>query len=592
MTYTHDPSHTEQGSTEEYLAQQAQLGKLSLEISIALNRKKTLASMLSACTNAFVKHLDAAFARIWTLNEAENVLELQASSGMYTHLNGPHGRVPVGKFKIGLIAAEREAHLTNNVQDDPRVSNQEWATREGMIAFAGYPLLIGERLIGVMAMFARHPFNELALQTMMTIANGIALGIEQVEAREIIKRNQQRLTMAQRVGHIGTFEWNVQTNQIYWTPELEALYGLPAGSFEGKYENWRQRIHPEDVEAAETNLKNAVFTDSQHNAEFRVIWPDGSQHWMLGKGEVTQYDEQQRPLRMLGVNIDITQRKEDEERLATMMQDMQKLNATLEAQVEERTEVLRHLNAELQRSNQELQDFAYVASHDLQEPLRKIQAFGNLLEEEYGDVLEDGKAYLSRMRNAASRMRVLIDDLLTFSRVTTKAVPFIAIDLNEVVGQVIDDLSTRLQSTQGRIEADPLPIIDADGRQMYQMFQNLLSNALKFHQPGVPSVVRVSAEIQDDPASEATPPEKVCVIAVQDNGIGFDEKYLDRIFTVFQRLHGKSDYEGTGIGLAVVRKIVERHSGTITAKSSPGEGATFLISLPMTQQKMKEIEDL
>ncbi len=113
--------------------------------------------------------------------------------------------------------------------------------------------------------------------------------------------------------------------------------------------------------------------DSQHNAEFRVIWPDGSQHWMLGKGEVTQYDEQQRPLRMLGVNIDITQRKEDEERLATMMQDMQKLNATLEAQVEERTEVLRHLNAELQRSNQELQDFAYVASHDLQEPLRKFR---------------------------------------------------------------------------------------------------------------------------------------------------------------------------------------------------------------------------
>jgi PAS domain S-box-containing protein len=722
MTEVQSSSSNQDGFTST-ISDQVRLGALSLEISMILTREDELPPMLSACTNALVHHLEAAFARIWLLNEAENMLELQASSGMYTHLNGAHGRVPVGSFKIGRIAATKKAHLTNSVIGDPQVSAQAWAEQEGMVAFAGYPLLVGERLIGVMAMFARHTLNDATLQTMMAIANSIALGTErirllqreqnarieaeqahqrmhslfmqapalicvlqgpdhifefanpgyqqlihhrdiigkpvrkafpesvgnefvelldqiyhsgktfhgievpvqidrqntgvleesyfnfvyqpttnqdgqvdgilvhavevteQVHARETIKGSEQRLAMAQRVGHIGTFEWNIQTNQVYWTPNLEALYNLPPGSFEGKYENWRQRVHPDDIEAAERNLQEAISGGPPYNAEFRVLWPDNSIHWLLGKGEITHYDEKGLPLHMLGVNIDITERKEAEKALAT-------LNATLEAKVEERTEVLHHLNAELQRSNQELQEFAYVASHDLQEPLRKIQAFGNLLEEEYGSVLEDGKSYLNRMRNAAGRMRILIDDLLTFSRVTTQAVPFVPIDLNVLVSDVIDDLDSRLQTTKGHIETSHLPIIDADGRQMYQMFQNLLSNALKFHQIDLSPLVHISAEIQDNPSSETSPPEQLCVLSIQDNGIGFDEKYLDRIFTVFQRLHGKSNYEGTGIGLAVVRKIVERHNGTITAKSSPGLGATFLITLPMKQKRIKETDSL
>jgi light-regulated signal transduction histidine kinase (bacteriophytochrome) len=262
------------------------------------------------------------------------------------------------------------------------------------------------------------------------------------------------------------------------------------------------------------------------------------------------------------------------------LQQVQELNTNLEAIVVERTKVLTQLNTELERSNQELQDFAYVASHDLQEPLRKIQAFGNLLEEEYGESLGDGKTYLDRMRNAAGRMRVLIDDLLTFSRVTTKAQPFSLVNLNEVVEQVIDDLGPRIQEIHGIVEVGELPMIEADSQQMYHMFQNLLSNALKFHRTGVPPKVKVTA--QEQPAAETTefPATEQYLFAIEDNGIGFDEKYLDRIFTVFQRLHGRNQYEGTGIGLAVVRKIVERHGGTITAKSVIGEGATFLVTLP------------
>lgn len=273
---------------------------------------------------------------------------------------------------------------------------------------------------------------------------------------------------------------------------------------------------------------------------------------------------------------------------ARIYRQLQEFNANLEAMVAERTaaltastEALRQSNTELERSNQELQDFAYVASHDLQEPLRKIQAFGNLLEDEYGPILgEEGQTYLDRMRNAASRMQGLINDLLTFSRVTTKALPFSPVDLNLIAREVVIDLETLIQATHGKVTIEPLPTIEADPLQMRQMLQNLLSNALKFHKPGVPPVVNISAQAQVD----AQTGEELYLIAVKDNGIGFDEKYLDRIFTVFQRLHGRGEYEGTGIGLAVVRKIVARHGGTITARSSVGEGSTFLATLPVRQK--------
>jgi len=400
---------------------------------------------------------------------------------------------------------------------------------------------------------------------------------ELIQARKEVLAGQERLTLAQRVGRIGTFDWSIPQNHIIWTPELELLYGLQPGGFEGHYENWAKRLHPDDIQRTAENIATAIAGGPPYNAEFRVIWPDGTIHWLLGKGEISAYDAEGKPLKMIGVNIDITERKQAE-------QDLQELNAHLESLVTQRTETLNQLNIELRRSNQELQDFAYVASHDLQEPLRKIQAFGNLLEEEYGETLGGGRSYIQRMRNAASRMRVLIDDLLTFSRVTTRALPFSPVDLATIMRDVLDDLEPRLKSTHGTIEVGELPTVEADPRQMYQMFQNLLSNALKFHRPGIPPIVKVTVSNQTNTETG----EAYYLIQIEDNGIGFEEKYLDRIFTVFQRLHGKDEYEGTGIGLAVVRKIVERHGGTVTARSSVGQGATFLVTLPVTHHAEKE----
>jgi PAS domain S-box-containing protein len=243
----------------------------------------------------------------------------------------------------------------------------------------------------------------------------------------------------------------------------------------------------------------------------------------------------------------------------------------------------------LSRSNRELQDFASVASHDLQEPLRKIQAFGDRLKHKcQGQLSEDGHDYLDRMLNAALRMQTLINDLLTFSRVTTKAQPFCKVDLAVVAREVVSDLEVRIEQSGGSVEVSDLPVIDADPLQMRQLFQNLIANALKFRKPDAAPVVKISSQSNSTPAEGATwslANTDNWQISVADNGIGFDEKYLDRIFTVFQRLHGRTAYEGTGVGLAVCRRIAERHNGSITARSQPGRGATFIVKLPATQRK-------
>ena len=250
-------------------------------------------------------------------------------------------------------------------------------------------------------------------------------------------------------------------------------------------------------------------------------------------------------------------------------------------------EKLKSFAAHLQRSNRELEQFASVASHDLQEPLRKIQTFGDRLQTKCGEALgEQGREYLDRMQAAAARMRTLINDLLTFSRVTIKAQPFEPVALTQVAQEVVADLEGRIQQTGGRVEVGELPTVDADPLQMRQLLQNLIGNGLKFHRPEEPPVVQVEGRLLHDPTlpvggnGQGLP---LCQIVVRDNGIGFEEEYRSRIFQLFQRLHGRNEYEGTGIGLAVCQKIVERHGGTITANSTPGHGATFLVTLPARQ---------
>jgi PAS domain S-box-containing protein len=571
---------------------------LVVAISMALTTHGTLDEMLAHCTQLLVEHLGAAFARIWTLNEETQMLELKASAGIYTHLNGGHSRVPVGKLKIGRIAAVREPHLTNDVQNDPHIADKAWAAREGMVAFAGYPLLVEKRIVGVMAMFARQPIPESVLQELSSIAGLVAQSIERkyidAERNLWLAREQEARVEAEVVNQrlLDLFMQAPASICVFRGPEhiyelANPLYLRMIGTGRDILGKPIREALPELENQGFYELLDQVYTTGEAfiGKEARVsIDRNGD-----GILEDVFVDFVYQPRRnadgkvdgVIVHAIDVTEQVHGREALKKSQERLLEFTNRLEALVEQRTEALRQTmgtlqitNTELQRSNQELQDFAYVASHDLQEPLRKIQAFGNLLEEEYGSVLGEGKMYLNRMRDAASRMRNLINDLLTFSRVTTKAQPFSPVDLTAVLQDVLGDLEPRLQASQGTIQVGDLPTIEADPQQMYQVFQNLLSNALKFHKPDVPPEVKVYAEISSS--------EQRCQLFVEDNGIGFDEKYLDRIFTVFQRLHGKGKYEGTGVGLAVVRKIVERHGGSVTAKTSNGNGATFIVTLPFT----------
>jgi light-regulated signal transduction histidine kinase (bacteriophytochrome) len=247
--------------------------------------------------------------------------------------------------------------------------------------------------------------------------------------------------------------------------------------------------------------------------------------------------------------------------------------------------------AELERSNRDLEQFAYVASHDLQEPLRKIRAFGDRLEIKCRDSLDEtARECVQRMQSAAARMQELIEGLLTLSRVTTRAKDFVQVDLGKTVREVLGDLEAQIERVHGRVEVGKLPTIQAEPLQIRQLFQNLIGNALKFHQPGEEPLVKVDARYvhgREEGQPRKSPAEEQCRITIEDNGIGFEEQYAERIFGIFQRLHTRDVYEGTGIGLAICRRIAEYHGGTISVRSSLGKGATFEVLLPAAQLARK-----
>ncbi|QMW01785.1 sensor histidine kinase [Spirosoma foliorum] len=302
--------------------------------------------------------------------------------------------------------------------------------------------------------------------------------------------------------------------------------------------------------------------------------------------ELISFHLQQQDLLKESQNI-INEQVIAQQRLEESENRYRDLSNDLERQVQARTRELQESVQDLKRSNENLQQFAYIASHDLQEPLRKIQSFGDILLTKRADDLGEDVDFLMRMQSAANRMSTLIKDLLAYSRISTRQEAASPVSLNQVVASVLQDLEMTIREANAQIDVDVLPIVQGDRRQLEQLMQNLLSNALKFRRVDVPPHIKVSTRtiaVGELPSS-IKPTRKTAMyhrIEVTDNGIGFDEKYLDRVFQVFQRLHTKSEFSGTGIGLAICEKVAANHGGAITAVSQLGQGTTFQIYMPLT----------
>jgi PAS domain S-box-containing protein len=359
------------------------------------------------------------------------------------------------------------------------------------------------------------------------------------EAEEKLRRNERSLVEAQRIASFGNWEYDLREDEARWSEELYRIFGHEPQEFVPKYRTFFEAVHPEDRKAVREAAQAALAIDSGSGIDFRVVRPGGEVRIVHAIYEVVRFMSG-RPQKLVGTVHDVTERKQYED--------------------------------ELQRSNAELEQFAYVASHDLQEPLRMVSSYTQLLGRRYkGQLDEDAEEFIDYAVDGAERMQRLINDLLSYSRVGTRGRELAPTELSVVMEAAMANLRLAIEENDAQVTSDTLPTITGDRPQLMQLFQNLIGNAIKFRGEESPEV-HVGAERQDGE----------WLISVRDNGIGLDPEYADRVFVIFQRLHGRREYEGTGIGLAVCKRIVERHGGRIWVESTPGAGSTFYFTLPDT----------
>jgi two-component system cell cycle sensor histidine kinase/response regulator CckA len=535
---------------QDALAERARVAELSAEIGISVTRGRTLHEMLQGCCEALVRNLDAAFARVWTLNEPEQVLELQASAGMYTHLDGGHGRVPVGRFKIGLIAAERQPHLTNQVIGDPRVSDQDWARREGMVAFAGYPLMVQDRIVGVMAMFARHPFTQFAGDALAVVADGIAVGIERKRAGEALARSEATHRSLVEDSPFGIFRSTPDGQLLAVNPALVSILGY---------------------DSEEELLQKSMATD---------VYVDPAQRGRL-LDEVLKVDS------LTGESL---WRRKDAKTItvrhtARVVRDAEGRVEYFNVLVEDITE-RRLLEMQL-RQAQKMEAVGRLAggvAHDFNNLLTAMLGSADLVLETLAPSAPE-RDDVKEIRKAALRAGELTRQLLAFSRQQVLAPQ--VLDLNALVAN-IEKLLQRLIGEDVELRtalAPDLGAVKADPGQMEQVIANLVVNA----RDAMPAGGRLTIETANAELDQAyveqhfpAQPGSYVLLAVSDTGTGMDAETKSHIFEPFFTTKEKG--KGTGLGLATVYGVVKQSAGYIWVYSEPGQGTAFKIYLPRVRE--------
>jgi PAS domain S-box-containing protein len=387
---------TERRRAEEAHARQMREAALRAEISSVLARGETLRGMLQGCTEALVRQLGVAFARIWTLKRGGTMLELEASAGLYTHLDGPHGRVAVGDLKIGLIAQERRPHLTNDVLNDPRVSDKAWAEREGMVSFAGYPLVVEDRVVGVMAMFSRSALASETLETLGSIADAVAQGIERKRSDDELRRSEAYLAEGQRLSHTGSWAWNPATGELFWSKEMYRIYGFDPRDGPPPYDALLPRLHPADLPAANQTAEAAVRDRKGFDMGYRVVHPDGTVAHIRTVGHPV-LDASGKLVEFIGTVVDVTERKKAERRLRRATR------ARFRAVLEERTRLARDMHDGL------LQDVTGIALQ-LRAVLPHVETSPNAARATLQRILELAERTSREARQAVVGMRSVASD--------------------------------------------------------------------------------------------------------------------------------------------------------------------------------------
>ncbi|MEP7125398.1 MAG: PAS domain-containing protein [Byssovorax sp.] len=692
---------TAEKSAERALREGARRAALGADVGVAMAGSGSLDDQLRRCAEALVVNLDAALARIWTLDEAAQTLVLRASSGLYTHVDGPHGRVPVGALKIGLIAQERAAHLTNDVLTDPRVGDKAWAARERMVAFAGYPLIVDDRVVGVMAMFSRTALGPETLHALAYVADAIAMGIERRsseeqrtallareyaalaqaeahrsrlhalfmhapavvalfrgpehvfelanghyrgavgDARELVgkaireampelasgpifaaldrvhatgeafagtevrsvfgptaadgtreeaffnlvfqpmfdHRNQidgilqiafdvtdqvrvrhqaERLAEQLRRGEERYRSLIEATSQTVWitSPEGEMLGEQPGwtaltGQSQEQYQGdgWLDTVHPDDRVETVALWEGAIRAGELFVCEHRLRMLDGA--WRYFRSSSAPVREPDGAIReWFGVHADVTEKK------------------LVEVERE-------RLIAELKRSNEDLDQFAYVTSHDLKAPLRGIANLSLWVEEDLAEKISDeGREQMRLLRGRVHRLEALINGILSYSRAGRTRERLELVDLGKLAREVVELLAPA-PAVEITLPAD-LPTIETERVPLQQVLMNLVSNAIKHAKKANPKVSITCSESRDGYS-----------FMVKDNGPGISPAFHQRIWIIFQTLEPRDKVEATGIGLSIVKKIVESRGGRVWIVSVPGAGAEFHFSWPARAKALR-----
>jgi PAS domain S-box-containing protein len=382
---------------------------------------------------------------------------------------------------------------------------------------------------------------------------------ERIKATEAAQGFSERLQIATRTAHIGIWDWNMVDNDLMWDDTICEIYGVPHGSFKGGVPEWSEHLHPDDRSRVGNELQAALRGECEYAPEFRIIRADGSIHHIKANSQAF-WDENGKPTRIVGTNTDITEHRQAQ-------QEILRLNAELEQRVLDRT-------VQLTAANQELEAFSYSVSHDLRAPLRAVDGFSRMVADEYAEKLDDeGRRMLEVIRSETQRMGQLIDDLLTFSRLGRQQTEPETIDMRELAQAVYDELLAEEPPVRKlKLDLQPLPAIEGTRTMIRQVWVNLIGNAIKFTKGREVGEIEIAAQQGED---------DVPVFRIKDNGAGFDMRFADKLFGVFQRLHGPEEFPGTGVGLALVQRIVHRHGGRIWAEGKVDHGATFYFTLPM-----------